>query len=43
MARGSPNHTGLIELLQEITLGGTYQNIEHLLAPAIHSLARNAD
>jgi hypothetical protein len=43
MARGSLNHTGLIELLQEITLGGTYQNIEHLLATAIHALARNAD
>ena len=35
MARGSLNHTELIELLQEITLGGTYQNIEHLLATAI--------
>lgn len=43
MARGSLNHTGLIELLQEITLGGTYQNIEHLLATAIYPLARNAD
>jgi len=37
MARGSLNHTGLIELIQEITLGGTYENIEYLLAMAIKS------
>ena len=36
MARRSLNHAGLIELLQEITLGGEYENIGHLLATAIH-------
>ena len=35
MTRGSLNHIRLIELLQEITLGGTYENIEQLLARGI--------
>jgi hypothetical protein len=37
MAQGNLNHSGLIELLQEITLGGTYENIESLLAMATQS------